>query len=81
MKKIGRIKSWYIDSDDNRFTLTQHNILFENDNYCIVARHDDIESDDFDAVVEIGTFELNGKSYNARFSDIYGRMNYTNIKE
>ncbi len=30
MNKIGRIKSWYIDPDDNRLTYTQHNILFVN---------------------------------------------------
>lgn len=81
MKKIGRIKSWYIDPDDNRPTSTRHNLLFENDDYCLVARHDDVDSDDYDAAVETGTFELNGKSFNARFSDIYGRVNYANIKE
>lgn len=28
MNKLGKIKSWYIDPDDNRLTFTQHNILF-----------------------------------------------------
>ena len=27
MIKLGKIKSWYIDPEDNRFTYTQHNIL------------------------------------------------------
>lgn len=30
MNKIGKIKSWYIDPDDNKLTYTQHNILFVN---------------------------------------------------
>ncbi len=30
MNKIGKIKSWYIDPDDNRLTHTQHNVLFVN---------------------------------------------------
>ena len=30
-------------------------------------------------VYETGTFDLNGETYNARFADIYGRMNYTNV--
>lgn len=81
MKKIGLIKSWYIDPDDNKLTSTQHNILYRNDDdYCVV-RHDDVDSDDYDAFIEFGTFELNGKSFNARFADIYGRENYANINE
>ncbi len=82
MNKIGKIKSWYIDPHDNRLTYTQHNILLVNiidgeKFYCV--RHDSVESDDYDAAVETGTFELVGETYNARFADIYGRMNYTNI--
>ena len=82
MNKLGRIKSWYIDPDDNRLTYTQHNILFVNvidkEKYYTV-RHDSVESDDYDAAVETGTFELCGETYNARFADIYGRTNYANI--
>lgn len=82
MNKLGKIKSWYIDPDDNRVTSTQHNILFVNiidgDKY-FYARHDDVDSDDYDANIEISSFELAGNTYNARFADIYGRMNYCNI--
>ena len=37
MNKLGRIKSWYIDPDDNRLTSTTHNILFVDDdkNYLV----------------------------------------------
>ena len=79
MKKLGRIKSWYIDPDDNRITHPQHNILYCDDekNYCV--RHDDVETDDYDAYVETGSFELDGMTFNARFADIYGRENYTNV--
>lgn len=82
MNKLGKIKSWYIDPDDNRLTYTQHNILFVNiidgEKYYTV-RHDSVESDDYDAAVELGSFDLCSETYNARFSDIYGRMNYTNV--
>lgn len=82
MNKLGKIKSWYIDPDDNRLTSTQHNILFLNpvngEKYFFV-RHDTVDSEDYDSVVETGTFELNGTTYNARFADIYGRTNYANI--
>ena len=82
MNKIGKIKSWYIDPDDNKLTYTQHNILFVNisdGQKFYTVRHDTSESDDYDAAVETGTFDLNGETYNARFADIYGRMNYTNV--
>ena len=82
MKKIGKIKSWYIDPDDNRLTSTQHNILFVNivdGQKFYSVRHDDVDSDDYDANVEIGSFELADKTFNAHFADIYGRMNYCNI--
>ena len=82
MNKIGKIKSWYIDPDDNKLTWTQHNILFINiidDQKFYTVRHDDVDSDDYDAAVETGCFDLAGETYNARFADIYGRMNYTNI--
>lgn len=82
MDKIGKIKSWYIDPDDNKLTYTQHNILFVNiidiDKYYTV-RHDSVESDDYDAAVELGSFDLCSETYNTRFADIYSRMNYTNI--
>lgn len=82
MNKIGKIKSWYIDTDDNKLTYTQHNILFVNindvDKYYTV-RHDSVESDDYDAAVELGAFDLCSETYNARFADIFGRMNYTNV--
>lgn len=82
MDKIGKIKSWYIDPDDNKLTYTQHNILFvkiiDREKYYTV-RHDSVESDDYDAAVELGSFDLCGETYNARFADIYGRMNYTNV--
>lgn len=84
MNKLGKIKSWYIDPDDNRVTSTQHNILFVNIINCdkyFYARHDDVESDDYDANVEINSFKLADKTFNARFADIYGRMNYCNINE
>lgn len=82
MNKLGKIKSWYIDPDDNRLTYTQHSILFVNiidGEKFYSIRHDSVESDDYDAAVEIGNFELAGATYNARFADIYGRMNYTNV--
>ena len=82
MNKIGKIKSWYIDPDDNRLTYTQHNILFvtiiEGQKFYTV-RHDSSDSDEDDAAVETGSFELNGETYNARFADIYGRINFTNV--
>lgn len=82
MTKIGKIKSWYIDPDDNRLTSTQHNILFveivDGQKFYSV-RHDLCDSEDYDAAVETGSFELNGQTYNARFDDIYSRTNYTNV--
>lgn len=82
MNKLGKIKSWYIDPDDNRLTSTQHNILFVevvNGEKFYTVRHNDVESDDYDDAVETGSFELAGETYNSRFSDIYGRINYTNV--
>ena len=82
MIKLGKIKSWYIDPEDNCFTYIQHNILFMKviDSVRVYSvRHDTIESDAFDVAVETGSFELNGKIFNARFDDIYGRTNYTNV--
>ena len=82
MNKIGKIKSWYIDPDDNRLTYTQHNILFVNilgGEKFYTIRHDSVEFDDYDAAVELGTFDLRGNTFNARFADIYSRMNYTNV--
>lgn len=82
MNKIGKIKSWYIDPDDNRLICTQHNFLYVNiidgEKYYKV-RHDSVESDDYDAAVELGSFDLLGETYNSRFADIYERINYTNI--
>lgn len=82
MTKLGKVKSWYIDPEDNKLTYTQHNILFveviDGQKY-FTARHDSVESDDYDAAVETGAFELCGQTYNARFADIYGRENYTNV--
>lgn len=82
MTKLGKVKSWYIDPEDNKLTYTQHNILFvkvvDGQKYYI-AHHDSVDSDDYDAVVETGNFELCGQTYNARFADIYGRENYTNV--
>ncbi len=40
----------------------------------IVVRHDSVESDDYNAAVELGSFDLCGETYNARFADIYGRV-------
>ena len=79
MNKLGRIKSWYIDPDDNRLTSTTHNILFVDEDKNHFARHDSVESDEYDSYVESGSFELCGETYNARFADIYGRTNYANI--
>ena len=79
MNKLGRIKSWYIDSDDNRLTSTTHNILFVDEDNNYFARHESVESDEYDSHVESGSFELCGETYNARFADIYGRTNYANI--
>lgn len=82
MNKIGKIKSWYIDPDDNKLTYTQHNILFVRiigSEKFYSERHDSVESDDYDAAVEIGSFGLAGNTFNARFADIYGRVNYTNV--
>lgn len=79
MKKLGRIKSWYIDPDDKKLTSTTHNILFVVDDKFYLVRHDSVESDEYDFHVEIGSFELLGETYNARFSDICGRTNYANI--
>ena len=82
MNKIEKIKSWYIDPDDNRLTYTQHNIVFVtiiDGHKFYTVRHDSSDSDEYDAVVETGSFELRGETYNARFADIYGRMNFTNV--
>ncbi len=83
MNKIGCIKSWYIAPDDNRITYTQHNILFvsliDGEKFYTV-RHDSVDTDNYDAAVETGTFDLCGETYNACFADIYGRMNYTNVR-
>lgn len=82
MIKLGKIKSCYIDPDDNKLTYTLHNILFVNildGEKTYTIRHDSVESDDYDAAVEIGSFELAGNTYNARFADIYGRVNFTNV--
>lgn len=61
MIKLGKIKSWYIvPEDNNRFTYTQHNILFMDiidGNREFSVHHDTIESDSFDATVETGSFE------------------------
>lgn len=76
MYKIGKIKSWYIDSEDDKLAYTQHNILFVeviDGQKFFTARHDSVDSEDYDASVETGTFELCGQIYNARFADIYGR--------
>ena len=70
------------DSSATELRRCPHNILFVevlNGEKFYTVRHDDVESDDFDAAVETGSFELAGETYNARFSDIYGRINYTNI--
>lgn len=79
MKKLGRIKSWYIDTDDNRLTSTSHNILFIVADKYYWVRHDSVESDGYDFHVETGSFELLGETYNARFPDICGRTNDANI--
>ena len=82
MQKIGKIKSWYIDPDDSRLTSTQHNILLVeviDGTKFYAIRHDDVESDEYDAAVMTGSFELNGQEFNAFFDDIYGRRNYFNI--
>ena len=79
MNKLGRIKSWYIDPDDNRLTSTTHNILFVDDDKNYLARHDSVESDEYDFHIESGAFEINGETYNARFKDIYGRTNYAHL--
>ena len=82
MKKIGKIKSWYIDPDDNRLTSTSHNILLVeivDSQKFYAARHDSVETEDYDAAIEIGKFELCGQIYNARFYDIYSRENFTNV--
>lgn len=71
MNKIGKIKSWYIDPDDNRLTHTQHNILFVNvidGHKFYTVLHDSSESDDYDAAMETGTIDLCGETYNARFA-------------
>ena len=85
MHKIGRIKSWYIDPDDpngRRVMYTTHNYLLVAivDGYKFyAARHDSKESEDDDMAIEIGDFELNGMEFNARFDDIKGNINYTNV--
>ena len=79
MNKLGRIISWYIDSDDNILTPTTHNFLFVDENKNYFARHDSVESDKYDSYVEVGSFELGGETYNARFEDIYGQTNYAII--
>lgn len=82
MKKIGKIKSWYIDQDDNRLTFSSHNILLVevvDGNKFYAVRHDSVESEDYDAAIEIGEFELCGQIFNARFYDIYSRENFTNV--
>ncbi|MGM9846908.1 MAG: hypothetical protein ACI31F_03045 [Muribaculaceae bacterium] len=79
MNKLGRIKSWYINPDDNRPISTTHNILFVDEDQNYFARNDSVESDEYDFHVESGTFELNGETYNARFTDIYGRTNYAQL--
>ncbi len=85
MYKIGRIKSFYVDPDDpngRRIMFTTHNYLMVTivDGYKFyAARHDSKESDDYDMAIETGDFELNGMKFNARFDDIQGILNYTNI--
>lgn len=84
MNKIGRIKSWYIDPEDHRITSTQHNFIFVkfiDGEKIYTVRHDDVNSDDYDSAVELGSFDLCGETYNARFADIYGRVNYTNVTQ
>ena len=44
-----------------------------------LARHDSVESDEDDFHIESGAFEINGETYNARFTDIYGRTNYAHL--
>ena len=79
MKKLGKIKSWYIDTDDNRIRYTQHNVLYCDNEKNYYVRHDDVETEEYDAKVETGSFEFGYMTFNARFTDIYGRENYTNI--
>ncbi len=82
MTKLGKVKSWCIDPEDNKLTYTQHNTLFVeviDGKKFFTARHDSVDSEDYDTTVETGTFELGGETYNARFADIFGRENYTNV--
>ncbi len=77
MTKLGKVKSWYIDPEDNKLTYTQHNTLFVeviDGKKFFTTRHDSVDSEDYDA-----TFELGGETYNARFADIFSRENYTNV--
>ena len=86
MKKIGKIKSWYIDPDDNKLVYSLHNILMVEiiDGKTFYAVHHDskdMDDDSSDAAIELGKFEFSGMKFNARFDDIYGRTNYTNVTE
>mgnify|MGYP000802297062 CR=1 FL=1 len=54
MTKLGEVKSWYIDPEDNKLTYTQHNILFVeviDGQKFFTARHDSVDSEDYDTAV------------------------------
>ena len=85
MQKIGRISSWFIDPNDPngiRVMRTTHNYLLVTivDNHKFYAAlHDTVEDENYAMALEFGDFELNGMNFNARFEDIKGVTNYTNV--
>lgn len=87
MKKVGRIKSWYIDPDDpngRKVIYTTHNYLLVTivDGEKFYAALHDTATDPDDAIaLEIGEFELNGINFNVRWDDYRGNINYTNVSQ
>lgn len=55
MTKLGKVKSWCIDPEDNKLTYTQHNALIVkviDGKKFFTARHDSVDSEDYDTTVK-----------------------------